>query len=83
MTARVLHGDLSFYYPEAALYPAKDLLFYQADIASNLLDIQRLRAFRTLTGEKQAVVVLPASALMDFVSTRESFTDSLPVTKRP
>ena len=64
MTARVLHGDLSFYYPEAALYPAKDLLFYQADIASNLLDIQRLRAFRALTGEKQAVVVLPASALI-------------------
>ncbi len=24
MTARVLHEDLSFYYPEAALYPAKD-----------------------------------------------------------
>ena len=76
MTARVLHEDLSFYYPEAALYPAKDLLFYQADIASNLLDIQRLRAFRALTGEKQAVVVLPASALMDRVSTRESFTDA-------
>ena len=35
------------------LYPAKDLLFYQADVASNLLDQQRMEVMRRLAEEQE------------------------------
>ena len=76
LTAKAAHEDLRFFEPDALLYPAKDLLFYQADIASNLLDTQRMRVFRSMTENGRTVVVLPIAALMDQVSLRESFLDS-------
>ncbi len=76
LAARDLHEDLLFYEPGALLYPAKDLLFYQADIASNLLDIQRMRVFRALIEGGHTVVVLPIAALMDMVSTPEALSDA-------
>ena len=63
LAARSLHEDLLLYEPGALLYPAKDLLFYQADITSNLLDMQRMRVFRALIEDKHVVVVLPVAAL--------------------
>ena len=76
LAARSLHEDLLLYEPGALLYPAKDLLFYQADITSNLLDMQRMRVFRALIEDKHVVVVLPVAALMDFVSVREDLSDA-------
>ena len=76
LTAKAAHEDLRFFEPDALLYPAKDLLFYQADIASNFLDMQRMRVFRSIAEADRTVVVLPVAALMDQVSTRESFLDA-------
>ena len=70
LSARTLYENLKFYEPDALLYPAKDLLFYQADVASNLLDQQRMAVFRALLEKKRAVVVLPVSALMDHVTQK-------------
>lgn len=81
LTAKALYEDLCFYEPEACLYPAKDLLFYQADLASNLLDLQRVKVFRTLLEKKKAVVVLPASALMDFVTERSALAEQILIFK--
>ncbi len=75
LTAKAAHEDLRFFEPDALLYPAKDLLFYQADIASNLLDTMRMRVFRSMAEAERTVVVLPVAALMDQVSARESFLD--------
>ena len=75
LTARAVHANLSFYCPDAGLYPAKDLLFYQADIASNLLAVQRMRVMKMLVEKERAVVVLPAAALMDPVMRRDALTD--------
>ncbi len=70
LSARTIFDNLKFYEPDAVYYPAKDLLFYQADVASNLLDQQRLAAMRSLITEERSVVVLPVTALMDFVTQR-------------
>ena len=71
LAAKVVYENLRFYEPENTFYyPAKDLLFYQADVASNLLDIQRLAVFRALLEKKRVCVVLPAAALMDHVTKR-------------
>ena len=76
LTAKAAHEDLRFFEPDALLYPAKDLLFYQADIASNFLDMQRMRVFRSIAEADRTVVVMPVAALMDRVSTRDSFLDA-------
>ena len=69
LTAKTFSENLRFYEPDTQLYPAKDLLFYQADVASNLLDQQRMAVFRSLFEKKHTVTVLPAPALMDRVTT--------------
>ncbi len=70
LTAKVLQENLSFYLPDVLIYPAKDLLFYQADLASNLLDVQRMRVFRALLERERPVIIAPVSALMDPVTER-------------
>ncbi|MCR5294190.1 MAG: transcription-repair coupling factor [Lachnospiraceae bacterium] len=76
LSARSLYENLLFYFPEACFYPSKDLLFYQADIASNLLDIQRMKVMKQMIEGEQTLVVLPASALMDPVACKEVVSDS-------
>lgn len=76
LAAKALYEDLLFYEPGALFYPAKDLLFYQADITSNLLDIQRMRVFRALIEDERVTVVVPVAAMMDMVSVREDLTDA-------
>ncbi len=74
LSARTLYENLRLYEPEAVYYPAKDLLFYQADVASNALDRQRLAAMDALlSGGGHRVVVMPAAALLDFVTTRTAY----------
>ena len=41
--AKDLYEEYRFYDPAALLYPARDLLFYQADVHGNLLTRQRLQ----------------------------------------
>ena len=67
LTAKAFYEDFRFYEPEAAVYPAKDLLFYTADLASNLLDKQRMNVLGNLTRKKKNAVILPAQALMEAV----------------
>ncbi|MDO4479248.1 MAG: transcription-repair coupling factor [Lachnospiraceae bacterium] len=73
MAAKAFYEDFRFFDERAVLYPAKDLLFYQADVKSNLLDRRRIRALNALVRQKRASLVLPASALMDLITTKEAF----------
>ncbi len=77
LAAKTLAEDLAFYDSTALYYPAKDLLFYQVDVASNLLDRQRMQVFRALAEGGKVTVVAPAAALMDQVATKESLTDRI------
>ena len=55
--AKEFYEDYRFYQPDAFLYPAKDLLFYYADIQGNLLTKQRMRVIRGIL-EKEKVTVI-------------------------
>ena len=72
LSAKNMQENLRFYDPDVLLYPAKDLLFYQADVASNLLDQLRMLVFRRLAEKKDSLIVVPAPALMDYVTKRET-----------
>ena len=76
LAARTFYEDYRFYETDAKLYPAKDLLFYQADVKGNLLERQRAAAYEALLHKRHAVIVLPAPALMDRITKREIFKAS-------
>ena len=70
--AAEIAADVESFGRPVSIFPAKDLLFYQADIASNELDRQRMEVFRALTERESVTVVMPVTALMDFVTTRSA-----------
>ena len=61
---RFLENDI-FY------YPAKDLLFYQADIRGKYLMKQRMEVFQALMEKKQVTVITSFDGFMDAVPTLE------------
>ena len=71
LKARELFEDYRFYDPEVMLYPAKDLLFYQADIHSNQLDQQRMQVLKVLSEQKKTTVILSMGGAMDCILSKE------------
>ena len=65
LRARELYEDLKEFFPRVYRYPAKDLLFYSADIHGNALTKQRLFVVRALLEGNGGVVVTTMNALMD------------------
>ena len=65
--ARDICEDYRFYDPKVLFYPAKDLLFFQADIHGNLLIRQRMRVIKKLLEQKNVTVVTSVDGCMDFL----------------
>ncbi len=63
--AREIYEDFGCFRQDVWLYPAKDLLFYSADIHGNLLTRQRLQVLRHLMEDETGVVVTTMDGLMD------------------
>ncbi|MFT4107314.1 MAG: transcription-repair coupling factor [Lacrimispora sp.] len=63
--AREIYEDLRFFDPNVWLYPARDLLFFNADIHGNLLTKQRMEVFRHLMEGDSGWVVTTMDGLMD------------------
>ena len=63
--AREIYEDLRFFDSNVWLYPARDLLFFNADIHGNLLTKQRMTVFRQLMEESSGWVVTTFDGLMD------------------
>ena len=51
-SAKELYEDYRFYDKNVYYYPAKDMLFFQADIHGNLLIRQRMRVIKALLEQK-------------------------------
>ena len=75
--AREIYEDYRFYDKKIYSYPAKDLLFFQADIHGNLLIRQRMKVIQTLLEGKGATVVTSIDGCMDFLAPLESIRKQL------
>lgn len=71
--AKELCDDFSYFEPNTWLYPARDLLFYSADIHGNLLTKERIRVYRHLLSDEGGVVVTTIDALMDHLLPLHAF----------
>lgn len=64
LRAKEIYEDYKFYDKNVTVYPAKDLIFYQADVHSNEIVRQRIRCMRRLIEGRPVTVVTTFSALM-------------------
>lgn len=63
--AKEIYEDCKLYGQEVLLYPAKDVIFYSADIHGNAIVRERLRILRRLIEKKPATVVMTLDGGMD------------------
>ena len=63
--AKEIYEDFRCFREDVWLYPARDLLFYSADIHGNLMTRQRVSVLRHLNEDEGGVVVTTVDGLMD------------------
>ncbi len=64
LKARELYGEYKFYDRNVLLYPAKDLIFFQADIHGNQLTKERIKVLRRMAERKPLTLITTFAALM-------------------
>ncbi|MBP5669851.1 MAG: transcription-repair coupling factor, partial [Lachnospiraceae bacterium] len=64
LNAKELFEEYKFYDKNVTLYPAKDLIFFQADIPGNQLVRERMKTLRRLFENKPTTMVTTYAALM-------------------
>ena len=65
LKAKQIYEEYRFLDQHVYLYPAKDLLFYQADLRGNYLTAQRMEVLQALLEEEKATVITSFDAFMD------------------
>jgi len=63
--AKELYDDYHFFKQKVLLYPARDLLFYNADIQGNLLTKKRLLVLQSLLEEEELTVITTIGSCME------------------
>ena len=75
--AKELWEDYRFYDKNALYYPAKDLLFFQADVQGNLLIRQRMRVVQALLEQEEATVITSIDGCMDYLLPLERIRERM------
>lgn len=63
--ARKLEEHYRFFDRRVYVYPAKDVLFYSADVRGNAIVRQRIEILKRIVEHEEATVILPMEALME------------------
>ena len=71
LKAKEIYEEYRFYDRNVMLYPAKDLIFFQADIQGNLLIRQRMCVVKALLEQKELTVVTSIDGCMDYLMPLE------------
>lgn len=75
--AREMYEDYSYFDRNVFLYPAKDVLFYQADIQGNLIGKQRLEIIKHILSGEGATIIMTIDGLMDRLAPLDTVRDAV------
>ncbi len=75
--AKELYENYRFFDRNVLLYPARDLIFYSADIHSNLIVQQRMAVLKALLEEEQVTVITTMGGCMDHLVPLEDFQKNI------
>ena len=67
LKAKELYEDYRLYNREVMLYPAKDLIFFEADVHGNLLTKERMKVLAALLEKKGVTVITSMGGCMDYL----------------
>lgn len=76
-SAKQIFEDYRFYSKNVYYYPARDLLFFQADIHGNLIIRQRMQVIKAMLTEKEITVVTSIDGCMDFLEPLDAIKKQL------
>jgi len=62
--AKELYQDYLLYDKRVTLFPAKDLIFYQADVHGNQLIMERMKCYRKILEKKPLTIITTFNSLM-------------------
>ncbi|MDO4188784.1 MAG: transcription-repair coupling factor [Lachnospiraceae bacterium] len=80
--AREIVDEYSFYDKNVYLYPAKDMMFYQADIHGNMQTKERLKCIKAVLKGEAATIVTTFDALMNNAVPAEKIANYISVIKK-
>lgn len=75
--AKELYENYRFFDREVLLYPARDLIFYSADIHSNLIVQQRIAVLRAVLEREQVTVITTMGGCMDHLVPLEELKKNI------
>lgn len=75
--AREIYEDLLVFGKNVWLYPAKDLLFFSADIQGNLITRERVSVWQHLLTDESGIVVTTVDGLMDKLEGYQTFREEV------
>lgn len=75
--AKEVYEEYRFLDPNVYFYPARDFLFYQADIRGIFLTKQRMEVMRALLEKETAMIITTIDALMDGVVSMEQIREQV------
>lgn len=73
LRAKEIYENYRFFDRDVLLYPAKDFIFFQADIHSNLLERQRIEVWKALNERKEVTVIITMAAFMNHLMPYEEW----------
>ena len=77
LKAKKIYEDIRFFNKNTMFYPAKDFIFYGADVHSGENDKQRHSVVNVLIKEKRPIIVLSIEALFGRRVTKEKFKEHI------
>ena len=77
LKAKELYEDYRMYDPEVLLYPARDLIFYQADIHGNLITRQRMQVLKALLEKEEVTVITSIDSCLDYLIPLETWSQAV------
>ena len=75
--AKEIYEEYSSFDKNTVYYPAKDLMFFSADLHGNLLVLERMKALRKIALDNDVTVVTTVDALMDLLMPVEKIKDNI------
>ena len=82
LRAKEIYEEYKFYDRNVMLYPAKDLIFFQADIHGNRLTSERIKVLRRIAEGRPFTLVTTFAALMTPQAAWNVETDTVFIDKR-
>lgn len=76
MKAREILADYRFFDKGVSFYPAKDVIFYSADVHGSAIGMERLRTIKSLLNNESGTIVTTMSAGMEYVQSLSVYRDA-------